>query len=495
MKPKVFYITLIILSCFNACDKKQVKQIPADVKKVILLTADKGKELEEAIQYYQNQEDTLKLEALYFLIRNMDQHYSEGYQLKTDTSENASFNTNSMGLLNQATPFRYKDIDTITSKFLIDHIEFAFKVWANPWSKHFHFDFFCEYILPYRVNTEPIQNWQAAYYQQFMPLVESLKTNDPLLISEKINSDLQEWFGNTFEFEKSNDILPLLGPMHLLNLKNGGCPDMVNLATYALRSVGLPVAVDFTPYWAASTGGHFWNYTFDSLRYGYSFMGAEENYESHTISKEMAKVYRIMYSKQPNAIAIRMAEDKITIPEFRNPYIMDVTKYYVKTANISLVADSQYNGQIAYLCVFNGMKWRPVDATLIIKDSMHFNDVGTGTVCLPMIDSDQKLRPLSEALLLDKNGALYVLSPKKTQKIQLTISNKMRYLALRKGKKYTLFYWENRWHKIESRYATNNDKITFEDVPLNALLIMVPEYSQGKERIFTIGTNKDILYW
>lgn len=46
---------------------------------------------------------------------------------------------------------------TVDSAFLVNHIEWAFKVWREqPWGKHVDFDTFYEYILPYRIGDEPL---------------------------------------------------------------------------------------------------------------------------------------------------------------------------------------------------------------------------------------------------------------------------------------------------------------------------------------------------
>lgn len=46
---------------------------------------------------------------------------------------------------------RKKDIEVVDSAFLVEHIEWAFKVWKEqPWGGNVNFEDFCEYILPYR---------------------------------------------------------------------------------------------------------------------------------------------------------------------------------------------------------------------------------------------------------------------------------------------------------------------------------------------------------
>ena len=50
------------------------------------------------------------------------------------------------------------DLETVTADYLIDNIDLAFKAWrAKPWAKNMSFDTFCECILPYRANREPVE--------------------------------------------------------------------------------------------------------------------------------------------------------------------------------------------------------------------------------------------------------------------------------------------------------------------------------------------------
>lgn len=60
---------------------------------------------------------------------------------------------------------------TVDSAFLVNHIEWAFKVWREqPWGKHVDFDTFCEYILPYRIGDEPLSLWRKEIYECYSPI-------------------------------------------------------------------------------------------------------------------------------------------------------------------------------------------------------------------------------------------------------------------------------------------------------------------------------------
>jgi hypothetical protein len=69
-------------------------------------------------------------------------------------------------------------------------------------------------------------------------------------------------------------------------------------------------------------------------------------------------------------------------------------------------------------------------------------------------------------------------------------------LIFRPGKKYKLYYWDNGWKEIGEKAASENDKfLLFQNVPSNALYILKPDYSQGRERPFIINEKGERLWF
>jgi hypothetical protein len=61
---------------------------------------------------------------------------------------------------------------------------------------------------------------------------------------------------------------------------------------------------------------------------------------------------------------------------------------------------------------------------------------------------------------------------------------------------YKLFYWDNKWNLIGvQKAADGTHELQFDKVPRNALLLLVPEYTQRKERPFTITDSGERLWW
>ena len=150
------------------------------------LAGDNRAELQKVLDRYK-EEDGDKYRAACFLIENMPFHGAyEGKALENYRkyfSEYVSFpysrhvqelidslkRADGEFSINQLTYKR--DIMTVDSAFLVNHIEWAFKVWREqPWGKHVDFDTFCEYILPYRIGDEPLSLWRKEIYECYSPM-------------------------------------------------------------------------------------------------------------------------------------------------------------------------------------------------------------------------------------------------------------------------------------------------------------------------------------
>lgn len=83
-------------------------------------------------------------------------------------------------------------------------------------------------------------------------------------------------------------------------MKFGVCGDYAELALYAMRAVGIPVAIESVSHWGRGNGGHVFNVVCDNDRTWHDFSGAEQNPDEHLVRfrHEMPKVYRETFGKQ-----------------------------------------------------------------------------------------------------------------------------------------------------------------------------------------------------
>lgn len=492
---------------------KTVPTYPAKVKEVLKKAGKNRKELEKSIAYFQHSNDPLKLKAIYFLISNMDIHYSQDYYW-VDSTSGKRIVFNEFDYSNMTTDVNvfeeikaknvkvkpisctYRDIDTITSAYLIDNVERAFKALKSPYAEKLSFADFCEYILPYRVSTEPLQNWRDVYQKKYLWINDSAKTKTINGVLQDVFSEYQTWFKSTWGKEMRIEPLPLLGPLQLLSRKKGTCDDITALVVFILRSQGFPASQIYIPYWATSSNRHWVNRTLDEQMRPYPFDMSGTSLNIGKLSREPSKVVRITYSKQADVLANKVAANAIPDGFMRMLNYQDVTKEYWETSDIGLkLFNIPLKPDIAYACVFNGLSWRPTWWGKIQDDSVIFTNMCKGVVFLPVYYINGRLIPAGYPLASGYKHQ-QVLKADTLNKRVISIKQQDKYLIYRPGKNYELYYWNNGWKLSgQQRAAEGCTELVFADVPRNTLFLLLPEYSEGKERPFMITEEGELIWW
>lgn len=489
-------------------------KIPGSVLAVLGQTKKNRHELEKAIQYYQLSGDSLKLKAIYFLIKNMDIHYSASYFWADSAGNRLEFNEQAYpdfassikgfdslkAVHHKIHPVEiiYRDIDTIKSEYLINNIEEAFKLWKRP-KKNFDsaFTIFCEYLLPYRISVEPLQDWRTAYTKKFLSV--SSKKNEQVIDSTLVNfkSDVNNWFVCTYNLEKRKEPLPRLGPLQLLQRKKGYCEDAADLTVYGLRSMGIPTTVDFVPFWATSTGNHSLNAVYNENNKPLQYDILLNTGDIKEFIREPSKVLRTTYSKQENTLASTTNFQDIPEGILRSLNYVDVTNQYWKTGSVRCnFFRSRKPEEVIYACVFNGQRWEPTWWGKVKQDSVVFDNMCKGAIFLPMSYKDGKLSAVGFPIASGYDTTFTII-PDTTNRHSVTIKPMDNYLIFQPKKSYTLYFWDKfYWHPLARKSTTEDtQELTFQKVPKNALLLLIPEYSKKKERPFIITNDGKRLWW
>ena len=476
---------------------------PPEVETVLKKAGKNSAELEKAIAYFKKSGDLQKLKAIYFLVGNMDIHFSQSYYWSNGKGERIPFNeleypdfktaTAAFEKIKQrsgplhAVRIRYNDMDTITSGFLIRNVEQAFSCWKqqlHPCS----FDDFCEYILPYRVHSEPLQEWREAYRKQFTSMLRAGLPADSLML--RIGQYIRQSFSNTYGVRKRPDPLPLLGPMQLLLRSEGDCDDISDLTSFIARSNGIPASVDFVPAWATATGNHFMNFM-EVGSFPKHHLDAADDRIVDSLPREPAKVLRTTFSKQSNT-AIANADTADIPPGYLRRWdYKDVTAEYWPTGNLPVQLFGLKTGdpRLVYAAVWNGGNWRPVWWGKIENGRALLTNMCTGVIYLPMYYVHGKMIPAGWPAALTSEG----VTPLKANTLNtrsISLREQARYLLFRPGVKYTLYYWDKVWIKTGEQVAGDKTlELKFDKVPANALLLLNPEHPSGKERPFVVDAR------
>ena len=507
-RPLLIIFLIMISSIYTAHANGSY---PAEVEAVLKKAGSNRVELEKAIIHFKKENDTEKLKAVYFLIGNMDIHYSSDYYWVDQQGKKVDYNelaypdfgkaVSAFESIKKKTPgihpkvVYFPDIKFMKADYLINNIENAFKMWRSGSAKNIPFADFCEYILPYRASVEPLQNWRIPYQSKFGWITDMVKRKGLAETLGYVASDERSWFMDTWGKEVRTEPLPRLGAMQLLLRKKGPCEDIADLEIFSLRSQGIPIALDIVPYWATSTDGHFLNTVFDRQMKPINYDVMKTPALGNGLGREPSKVIRETYSKQLNVLA--SFEDTAKIPDgvMRKRNYIDVTSSYWQTTNIKCsLFDAEDHSKIVYACIFNGLQWRAAWWGKVKNNVVSFTNMSKGVVYLPAYYENGKLKaagyPVAEGYAHE-----LVLKPDLANRAPVVIAEEDKYLFFQSGKKYRLFYWDNQWRLAGIKTPMPFEKtILFNNVPKNALLLLVPDYTIGKERPF-IMTDEGKRVW
>ena len=387
------------------------------------------KELFQVIRHYQDSGDSLKLKAALFLIENMaDKYYLTGnlideyytfidsvYQIKQlryDIPAIYDAFRSKTKYMEDKTQVNW-DVQTLSADYLIENIEEAFSVWKYPWNEHLSFDEFCEWILPYRVSTEMPESWRNRYREYFRLFLED-SVHTAKQACDIINCELMKYPVRI----SMQSIYPVRLPSSLLmNIKFGLCNDYASLALFAMRSLGIPVAIEIVPHWGRGNMGHSFNVVYDNDSIFHDFSGAEDKSDKHLVRfrNEIPKVYRMTFSKQESSLAMQCGHE--VIPDFfRNACCEDVTANYsfINAKDIIVNLSRKTDKKFAYLCVFDPTGWIPVAWGNIQENKAKFRDIGPNIVYHPSLFINDRLQLLGNPFLLDTLGQMTYFTPQTT---------------------------------------------------------------------------------
>lgn len=401
-------------------------------------------ELEKVLNHYSRKtSDSLKYRAALFLIENMRFHYSQTglnidnyYKQITPFIHKADIITledvkNKLSVITTETLNRNiilsKDIETISSDFLISHIDAAFLTREYPWNKDIEFKDFCEYVLPYRIKNEPIENWIPIYTDFSKHIADSLykesnSYKDFIVQLHKFFNEKTHYV-NLYNFRIKNI------PSSLIGIRYGTCEEIAMLGIYIFRSLGIPVYFDFTPNWANRSLGHDWiGIDINGEYYPFILQDHAEfgNHLSDRTYEKFGKIYRNTYSIQNESLLMQIKNHKEKIPSFfTNPHIKDVSYLYKNiTSNARLKLSYKGNSRIAYLSIFNNKEWIPISWSKIKNNEVSFQNIQKECCYLITMYEKDELLPLLYPFIIDEEGHLKHFIPNKDSLQKITLGRK-----------------------------------------------------------------------
>lgn len=383
---KILPVFITIFSfLFSSC-----KETNQRLEYALAFAGDNRLELEKVLTYYKD--DSLKLKACCFLIENMPRYFSyTGHVLDSIKAIKASVDKEGKLPDEKVDPlkgFTYNhlpkiyDAHVITADYLIENIDLAFEEWEKrPWNNYVSFDGFCELILPYRIDNEPLENWRRIYRETFSFLLDSVYTgSDVIKASNVIGQYLRD---EKFIFNRNLN-LPHLGAQFLLKHRVGKCIDSCDFLVYVLRSLGIPVAVDELPFSPDHLSSHTWNVVLDTTHLYVPFWFTEKDAirgDRYDDGRKRGKVFRTCFGMQPEPYEGMMQNSKVP-SYFKNPFRLDVSKEYFQTQYEVLSEDE--SEEYMYLGIFSPRRWVAVDMAKVVDGKAVFRNIESDIAYQPL---------------------------------------------------------------------------------------------------------------
>ncbi|MDA3865899.1 MAG: discoidin domain-containing protein [Salinivirgaceae bacterium] len=381
----------------------------------------------EVLTHYKSDSNPLKEKAAIFLLDNLKKRYAvEGERYKVYSDTIRKYHKKFWVLHKKLMPLKNKsfgeiisaDISVLSSEYLIDNIDRAFAAYEKAgWKDQVGFDTFCEYVLPYRIGNEPLENWRKEIENDSL-----FKITGDTIYSFTDLETAALWFTKKHSIIKKDFWLkwganapgvPNLQYSILNLLSTGACSNLAQVSMFACRSICMPIANDFTPHWANATLGHDWVAIITptgSIPFVLPVKKSMNNYK--TPGRIPSKVYRKTFSENKESHAIKKGYCRYLPWIFNNSRLIDVTSLYMPSHDIAIpVIENPDKSKFAYLAVSNRDSWVLVGWGKVKRKMAKYEQVVENSVYLPVFDDGSGIQPLNYPFVIDTIGRPAYLKP------------------------------------------------------------------------------------
>lgn len=508
MKKEITLFTFLIIGSFvylfrGEAFTEVLNHPPKQVRIALNLAGDNKDELMAVITHYKNTKQQQKLEAAYFLIRNMLGRGSKDYQyirngIPEDIDSSMLENLKYEIQINQGyfreVPYK-SDLKHIKSQYLIENIDMAFSVWKSySWCQNLPFQDFCRKILPYRLLSEPLSDWRKFYYLRHRYELDSLNSIGAS------QSEVCFYINQKYlrSYLKSAAVIPGdFSHEQFEKIGGGTCGHLAHNAVLVMRACGIPLNFDIVCYHGRINGGHVYNSLADNSETAFIFFSP---YEREPERREW-RAHRIMrlnfdYSTMPILDHVKDLKD---IPDglLKNPYYTDVTSHYFPVTDLRITLQpDDYSENILYLCTYNRKRFQATAWSTIEAGLTNFKGLTKGLLYFPMFFRGGKLIPAAEPFILRECDDIIKLS--KSDSTVNLIGAKLfsvKKNITQKSTVYSLYYWKNGWVYYGDAQANDIRELNFNRVPKGTLYLLEGEKTEERiQRPFSY-INEKFEYW
>ena len=425
----VFLLSSVAFSCSNN-----------NLHTVLKLSGSNRDELEKVLEHYPR--GSQKRQAAEFLVENMlyQGHFAgralDNYralmakkELKLDPNYPEVLDTLWSSVnTTEETPSIERDMLNIRADYLIADIESAFNAWESaPWKDSITFEIFLNYILPYKVQQEPLYPFRKYLREKYLPLVEGVSS--PRKAYEIIHQNLTRAFSVARTTIKYNYYDPII----MSKTMSGTCNERTVYIVNVMRSLGIPVAFDFTPRFAnySSNAAHSWAAYISKENESYGM--ADGDSVSHRNPLPLTTKWKYRYRLDENQTLFKIDSMKKVFKVWRNtfkihplkdidyddnlmsglvqPNVSDVSELYDITGDIEVKASKRKKENV-YICTFEtGKGWLPFDVVAQKGRKVRFENVNVGICYLMAYKNGDDFIPVANPVTIHQEGVQHILNP------------------------------------------------------------------------------------
>ena len=142
------------------------------------------------------------------------------------------------------------DIADYRAEFHLQNVDYALKARAEmPWGKQVPVREFMHFVLPVRVNNENMDSSRAVFYHELRERVQDLTMREAVL-------EVNHWCHEKVTYTPSD--IRTSSPLATVRTAYGRCGEESTFTVAALRAVGIPARLVYTPRWAHTDNNHAW---------------------------------------------------------------------------------------------------------------------------------------------------------------------------------------------------------------------------------------------
>lgn len=142
------------------------------------------------------------------------------------------------------------DITDYTKAYHLNNVRTALRTRKEmPWGNKVPELLFRHFVLPMRVNNEPLDSSRIIFYRELKERVKGLSMKNAIL-------EVNHWCHEKVTYEPSDSRTS--SPLQSIRTGRGRCGEESTFTVSALRAIGIPARQVYTPRWAHTDDNHAW---------------------------------------------------------------------------------------------------------------------------------------------------------------------------------------------------------------------------------------------